>query len=111
MTTRVVVTVILDEGEIYGSVRSSEVQGGVDELADAALDMQRVLCPVDTGRMLRSLGIRKTPDGVGREIGSFGLDYPRFVEEGHRTEAGTWVPAQPFIRPSLDAVRARLRSN
>lgn len=102
------VTVKLNQGEIFGSARSKGVQDGMDTLADAALAMQTILCPVDTGRMLRSLGKRKTPDGVGREVGSFGLKYPRFVEEGHQTRAGTWVPAQPFIRPSLDAVRARL---
>lgn len=109
MGTQVIVTVRLDEGEIYGAIQDSQVQAGMDELADAALDMQKVLCPVDTGRMLRSLAIRKRDNG--RDVGSFGLKYPAYVESGHHTRAGTWVPAQPFIRPSLDAVRARLRSN
>lgn len=108
MATQVIVTVRLDEGEIYGAVQDSQVQAGMDELADAALDLQRVLCPVDTGRMLRSLAIKKR--GNGRDVGSFGLKYPRYVEEGHHTRGGTWVPPQPFIRPSLDAVRRRLNN-
>lgn len=103
------VTVRVNAGEVYGSVRSGDVQNGMDDLAGAALDMQRVLVPVDTGNLSRHLGIRNTADGTGREIGALGdIDYASHVEEGHQTEAGTWVPAQPFIRPSMDAVRRRL---
>ena len=108
MTSRVNVTVKVNQSDIYGAVRSESVQTGMDDLAEAALRMQKILCPVDTGKMLNSLEIRK--NGNGRDIGSFGLGYPEHVENGHQTKAGTWVPAQPFIRPSLDAVRARLAS-
>lgn len=107
---RMNVTVNLNSGEIYGAVNDSEVQTNVDSLANAALTMQLALAPVDTGRLVSTLGIRKTADGTGREIGSINhnLDYPAIVETGHTTEAGTWVPPQPYIRPSMDAVRRRL---
>lgn len=105
---RVSVDVKIDANAVYGAVRSPEAQRNFDQLAEAALAMQRVLVPVDTGRLSRSLGIRKTPDGIGREIGSFSVEYAAYVEDGHQTRAGTWVPAQPYIRPSIDAIRKRL---
>ena len=108
MPSQINVSVKLNQGEIFAVVKSDGVQAGMDDLAEAALGMQKVLCPVDTGKMLNSLAIRKNENG--RDIGSFGLDYPEHVENGHQTKAGTWVPPQPFIRPSLDAVRARLAS-
>ncbi len=113
MASRVDVTVKLDDTEIFGVVHSDDVQTGMDDLADAALGMQKRLCPVDTGNLVRHLDVRKRADG-GRDIGVFekppliSAYYAQYVEEGHETEAGTMVPAQPFIRPSLDAVRARL---
>lgn len=61
--------------------------------------------PVDTGKLSRSLDIRKTPDGVGRQIGSFDVDYARAVEEGHETKSGRFVAPQPYIAPSMDAGR------
>lgn len=106
---RVEITVRVNASEIYGVVRSADVQDGMDELARAALDMQRALVPVDTGKLSRHLGIRKTADGTGREIGALGdIEYAAYVEEGHQTRSGSWVPAQPYIRPSMDAVRRRL---
>lgn len=108
MSSQVNVSVKVNESEVYAVLQSDGVQTGMDELADAALEMQRVLCPVDTTKLVTSLEVRK--NGNGRDIGSFTVDYAAAVENGHETEAGTWVPAQPFIRPSLDAVRARLAS-
>lgn len=115
MASTVSVTVRLNNGEIFGIVGAPKVQANMDELADAALHMQETLCPVESGNLKRHLAVRKS--GVGREIGVFekpplvSAYYAPYVEEGHRTRGGTWVPAQPFIRPSMDAVRARLRSN
>lgn len=110
------VRVQISDAAINGLITSEPVQAGMDDLADAALRMQKALCPVDTGNLERHLQV-KVLDGVGRAIGVFEriplrpADYARYVEEGHRTRGGTWVPAQPFIRPSMDAVRARLKGN
>ncbi len=108
MSSRVDITVRVDESEIYGVVRSDDVQASMDELADAALDMQKQLVPVDTGKLRLHLRKQHTEDGTGRRVGAFDVEYAAYVEEGHQTEAGTWVPAQPYIRPSMDAVRRRL---
>lgn len=110
MASTVKVEVRLDRNAVYGAVRAPSVQAGMDDLADAALRMQKTLVPIDTGRLKLHLRKRHTADGIGRDIGVWDVKYARYVEEGHRTRAGTWVPAQPYIRPSLDAVRARLAS-
>ena len=103
------ITVRVNATEIHAVVRSADVQDGMDELARAALTMQQALVPVDTGNLSRHLGIRKTADGIGREIGALGdIKYAAYVEGGHQTRSGSWVPPQPFIRPSMDAVRRRL---
>lgn len=66
--------------------------------------------PVDTGNLHDHIGIRKTADG-GREVGVFDkiplipADYVLDVEFGHTARNGRQVPAQPFIRPSIDAAR------
>jgi hypothetical protein len=87
-----------------------QVQANVDDIAESVLDMQQSLVPVDTGHLKSRLRIRKTSGGRGREVGAFDVDYAAAVEEGHETKSGTWVPAQPYIRPSVDAVARRLNN-
>lgn len=78
---------------------------------EAALDYQKATCPVDTGRMVGALGIEEIDGGKTLHIGvvKYKVDYALYVEEGHKTRGGTWVPPQPFIRPSLDAAKKGLR--
>jgi hypothetical protein len=108
MPSKSTVKVVVNPGAASGILRSADTQDAMDELARAALAMQTALCPVDTSRLVKSLTIRKV--GIGRDIGSFDVDYAAAVENGHRTKSGTYVPAQPFVRPSLDAVRRRLQN-
>ena len=102
------VDVVINQTAVAGVLFGLDVQNRMDNAAQAALRMQVALVPVDTGNLSRHLEIRKTPDGLGRQVGAFDVDYAAAVEEGHRTKAGTWVPAQPYVRPSLDAVRRSL---
>lgn len=99
------VRVKLDHNAVYGIVSSNDSQEKLERAADAALQMQRSLVPVDTGNLRNHLGKRRTPNGLGWQVGAFDVDYAAAVEAGHETEKGTWVPAQPYIRPSIDAVR------
>lgn len=103
------VTTRVDGTAMAEIIHDPEVQGNVDEIAEAVLNMQQTLVPVDTGHLHSRLRIEKTSDG-GRQIGAFDVDYAAAVEEGHETQAGTWVPAQPYIRPSVDAVARRLNN-
>lgn len=106
--TSIRVTVVINQAAVAGVLSGEDVQNRMDNAAQAALRMQVALVPVDTGNLSRHLEIRKTPDGIGRQVGAFNVDYAAAVEEGHHTKAGTWVPAQPYVRPSLDAVRRSL---
>lgn len=103
------VSVTINQSTVAGVLRSPEVQSRMDDAAKAALRMQLSLVPRDTGNLSRHLEIRHTDDGLGRQVGAFDVDYAAPVEEGHRTKGGTWVPAQLYIRPSIDAVRRSLR--
>lgn len=96
--------------DAFAELRASpQCQKALDEIAKAVLARQKTLVPVDTGHLSRSLKIRNTADSLGREVGSFDVDYALPVETGHQTESGTFVPAQPFIRPSVDAAKVKIR--
>ncbi len=96
----------IDSGQLDAELDNAEAQRKVDEVADAAQDMMVSICPVDTGKLSKSIEKRRV--GRGRHVGSW-LDYAAPVELGHETEAGTWVPAQPFVRPAIDAARAVMK--
>lgn len=107
---KVQVTVRMNDQAVIGLMLGDTAQNKLDNAAEAALRMQKALVPVDTGKLSKHLEIRKTANGKGREVGAFGVDYALPVETGHRTRSGSWVPAQPFIRPSIDAVRKSLKN-
>lgn len=104
------VTVRMDTSSVALLLESDSVQEKVINGSEAALKMQQMLVPVDTGHLRSKLEIRNTPDGLGRQIGAFEVGYALAVETGHHTKSGSWVPAQPFIRPSTDAIRRGLRN-
>lgn len=105
------VTVKLDQGAARGLMKESPAQSTLDKCARFALAAQKTTCPVDTGYMIGRLQIGVTNGGLSRAIGILPdkpVDYVLPVELGHRTRGGTWVPAQPFIRPSIDAAKRGL---
>jgi len=61
--------------------------------------------PVDTGKLKKSIKIKKIKDG--KSIGP-DTDYDIYVEFGHHTKAGTFVPAQPYMRPALQQNRKEI---
>ncbi len=96
----------IDAGTLNAALDGDQAQRKMDEVADAAENMMVSICPVDTGALVKSIETRKF--GRGRHVGSW-LHYAPHVEFGHETEAGTWVPAQPFVRPAIDAARAVIK--
>lgn len=105
-----VVNLHIDERSMVAELGKDHAQDKVDRVANAVKAMQVSLCPVDTGNMVSHIEIRKTPDGLGRQIGVFDVDYALPVEFGHEVRnTGHFVPAQPFIRPSVDAARAAFK--
>ena len=95
----------IDATKLDAALDSKEVEDKTDECAEASLAMMQRLVPVDSGDLRKSLEIIR--EGRKRLVGSK-LDYAGPVELGHQ-QGRTWVPAQPYIRPSIDAVRAVMK--
>jgi|SRR5882724_4439773 len=110
---RVITTV--DSAAIEALKTTPEVQALLDRCAKRALEFQEATVPVLTGALKRHLEI-DAPSVDTRRIGVLkphpplkdATQYVLPVEEGHRTRSGSWVPAQPFIRPSIDAAKKGL---
>lgn len=47
-----------------------------------------------------------TPDNDTSAIVGVSANYGIYVNYGHHTRSGSWVPAQPFWEPAIDAARA-----
>ncbi len=100
----------------FGELTSMpEAQRLLDRCAERAKEFQLATVPVLTGALSRHIEIDSpTPDS--RRIGVLRpkpplMDATKYVipvEEGHQTASGSWVPAQPFIRPSIDAAKKGL---
>lgn len=104
------VTVTVDSAAIGSLTSTPEAQATLDRCASFALAYQEATVPVDTGALKKCLGIVSTDNGLSRKIGAVidPVEYAIYVEEGHRTKSGTWVAAQPYIRPSIDAAKKGL---
>lgn len=80
-------------------------------VANAISDRARQIVPIDTGDLRNSIGVRPGLFGA-HEVHVGGTDAPYWahVEYGHRLVAwghdtGRTVPAQPYMRPAIYAVR------
>jgi hypothetical protein len=113
-----VVKVIVDKAALGTLTSAPEAKALLHECAEHALDFQRSAVPIDSRALEKSLGIRENTDGT-LDIGSVLLsinkrtkqdarDYSLAVEEGHHTKSGTFVAAQPYIRPSINAAKKGL---
>jgi len=104
-----IVKVTVDQAALGKLTAMPEAKSLLRRCAERALDFQKSAVPVDTGELKSALGIRENPDG-SLDIGTVKkkVDYDLAVEEGHRTRGGTWVPAQPYVRPSIDAAKKGL---
>ncbi len=76
------------------------------EIAHRVKDRAKQLCPKKTGRLCRSIRVRKTRDGFEVRANA---PHAHLVEFGHRIkkENGEYdghVPPHPFLRPARDEV-------
>lgn len=111
----------LDDKAVYAvlddALNGAATEANLDRLADEALEYMDQTVPVDTGDLRSVLAKRNDPAGPGVQVGVFAgnrgaasgeeVDYAADVELGHQTAAGTWVPAQPFIAPAVNALRGK----
>lgn len=96
-----------------------------------AFDLQAMAAansPTDTGFLKSSIYVKTSQDSTYGEAGSppgdsyllpeveeppdeltayvaVGANYGIFVELGHHTRSGSYVPAQPYLAPAVDAVQ------
>lgn len=110
--TDVRVTVKLTPDAAGAILASDGVQAEMDRRAELMASYQRATVPVDTGLLREHIQIRPNDDGKGRFVGVFDkvplkpADYVLCVELGYEHWiSGEWIPAQPFIRPSIDAAK------
>lgn len=97
-------TVNIDDGAIEAILFENDTDDMIYERAEIALDFAHSAVPVDTGKLNESLNIKKHgPSSYA--IGS-DLEYAAPVELGyHHHGSGRFIPAQPYLRPSLQAAR------
>lgn len=77
----------------------------VKEAAGRVLNAAQRLVPVDTGALRASLAVERRGDAE-YAVGS-DLAYAAPVEYGYRHyQSGRQIPAQPYLRPALDAAEA-----
>ena len=58
------------------------------------------LCPVDTGRLRNSITHQQYDENT--EIIGTNVEYAPYVELGHHTTGGSFVPAKPYLRPAIE---------
>lgn len=82
------------------------MQDAMDATAQAAADAARERCPVDTGLL---------PDSIYAQVDARGGSARRTLTVGADAPYAQWVelgtsraPAQPFLRPAVDAEAPRL---
>lgn len=88
-------------GDIEARLRESW-QPLTERIGQQVEDAARLHCPRDTGSLADS--IEHHAEGGDIIVSASGNDersYARWVEMGHRTTAGGYVPAEPFLRPAI----------
>ncbi len=103
------IIVNVDEAALGRLKDMPEARATLKRCADRAEAFQVATCPVDTGHLVGAIGQRDNADGsIDIGVVKYPVEYDLHVELGHQTTAGTWVPAQPYIRPSIDAAKKGL---
>lgn len=96
--------------DLVDTVRSSPaVVRGLRDLAEIGAAGARRRAPV--GKVeLAPVGKVKLRDSIGVDVDGARVSYGTNVEHGLYQELGTYkMAAQPFLRPSLDDIKAALR--
>lgn len=58
------------------------------------------LCPVDTGNLRNSITHQQYDDNT--EVIGTNVEYAPYVELGHHTKSGSFVPGKPYLRPAAE---------
>jgi hypothetical protein len=89
---------VLAEVDVYVGRQVVLADAAVQAAADICLNEAQARCPVDTGYLRDSLAISR---GVMESAVGTDVLYAKFVELGHHSRSGSWVPPQPFLFPAF----------
>lgn len=70
-------------------------------MADYCATLARAYAPVDTGFLVSSVGIERSPTATATVRVYVGAYYAQYVEFGYTTRAGTHVPPNPFLQRAI----------
>lgn len=87
-----------------------EIQQYVGEEFKTCADNIRRDCPVDTGKMKRSIKV-SLGSGKGGELARIDIPVPyaQPVEFGHKTRGGGYVRGRNFVTPNVNKMKSKLR--
>lgn len=89
---------ILNALVVFEDLITRRVQSTLEAAGEHAYEIADVLVPIDTGYLQSQLDVEKDPGEV-RLVNN--AEYAVFVELGHHTASGSFVPPQPFMIPAL----------
>ena len=84
-----------------------EIEAAVHAAGQTCLDNAQANAPVLTGEMRDTMEL--TTGVMVAEV-TTNVNYSKFVENGHQTRSGTFVPPQPFLGPAADLAAAQLQN-
>jgi HK97 gp10 family phage protein len=95
-------TVTIDRGALDRLLQRGGVARDLMQRGDRVAERQQQLAPRESGRLAAAIAprLRRDDDGIFCDVGPWGVWYAWFPEFGTFEQ-----PAEPFIRPSLEAAR------
>lgn len=99
----------LVRNDIPQIIASLEPKAGIcaKHAADIIRDDVKERAPVDTGALQAGYYSIQTGPTTAEVRSGDNIKYAAFVNYGHHTRSGSWVPAQPHFEPAFDAAQGR----
>ena len=87
---------------------AKDVLNGMEKAKATALEIiggkaesyAKELCPVDTGNLRNSITHQQMDENT--EVIGTSVEYAPYVELGHHTSSGSYVPPKPYLRPAAE---------
>ena len=95
-------------GNVIFTSHRAEVETAVQEAYARALEIMggkaetyaKRLCPVKTGHLRNSITHQQRDKDT--EVIGTNVEYAPYVELGHHTPSGSYVPPKPYLRPAAE---------
>jgi hypothetical protein len=83
----------------------AKIEGAIHHAGQSCFNIGQANAPVLTGEMRDTMEVKHGP--MTSEV-TTNVDYSKWVENGHRTRSGSFVPPQPFLGPARDEAALEL---